>query len=298
MIHALSHAFWDTLQTLPILLAVYLLLEFLESRRITERLAGTVEKIGPAAGALVGCIPQCGFAAAASSLYSQKFLSAGTLIAVFLSTSDEALPILLASPDGWDKVIPLLAAKLILAIGAGYLFQWTLFRKETSVPGEASIQETIDHDCCGHHSHTPGKWAVLWQAVRRTLHIGVFLLITSAVVELAVHGLGEDLLNKLLLNGSVFQPLLTALMGLIPGDFDPAVFGGESELRRGCGGAGHRGRVWVPGAGERMQRLESHRENRGVHLPGGGGRRHGPPADCGVRIWNAKTQQACLKTPG
>lgn len=217
MIHALSHAFWDTLQTLPILLAVYLLLEFLESRRITERLAGTVEKIGPAAGALVGCIPQCGFAAAASSMYSQKFLSAGTLIAVFLSTSDEALPILLASPDGWDKVVPLLAAKLVLAIGAGYLFQWTLFRKETSVPGEASIQETIDHDCCGHHSHTPGKWAILWQAVRRTLHIGVFLLVTSAVVELAVHGLGEDLLNKLLLNGSVFQPLLTALIGLIPG---------------------------------------------------------------------------------
>lgn len=218
MTHALSHAFLDTLQTLPILLIVYILLEYLEARQITKKMADKMEKIGPAAGALVGCIPQCGFAAAASSMYSRKFLSAGTLIAVFLSTSDEALPVLLAAPEGWSKVIPLLAAKLVLAIAAGYLFQLTVFRKETTAPGQLdTIQQTIDHDCCGHHSHTPGKWAILGQAVRRTLQIGLFLFVIMAVIEIAIHLLGEDLLNRILLNGSIFQPLLTALIGLIPG---------------------------------------------------------------------------------
>lgn len=218
MIHALSHALFDTLQTLPILLVVYILLEYLEARQVTKKMADKMEKIGPAAGALVGCIPQCGFAAAASSMYSRKFLSAGTLIAVFLSTSDEALPVLLAAPEGWSKVVPLLAAKLILSIVAGYLFQFTIFRKETTSPGSLdSLQETIDHDCCGHHSHTPRKWAILWQAIRRTLQIGLFLFLIMAVIEFAIEGIGEDALNQILLNGSIFQPLLTALIGLIPG---------------------------------------------------------------------------------
>lgn len=218
MIHAVSHALLDTLQALPILFLVYLLLEYLESRGAVQTLANRIEKVGPAAGALVGCIPQCGFAAAASSMYSQGLLSAGTLVAVFLSTSDEAIPVLLASPEGIGSVLPLLAAKLILSIAAGYLFQVTLFRREPAAAGKmGNMQEEVDEECCGHHSHTPGKWAVLWQALRRTLQVGAFLAVTMMAVELAVHWLGEDRLSTFLLNGSVFQPFLTALIGLIPG---------------------------------------------------------------------------------
>ena len=100
ILHALEHAFLDTIRMVPFLLAAFLALEALEhySNNYMNRILGKVGKAGPVVGALFGCVPQCGFSVAAANLYSGGVITLGTLLAVFLSTSDEAVLILLGNP--------------------------------------------------------------------------------------------------------------------------------------------------------------------------------------------------------
>ncbi|MGI5894990.1 MAG: putative manganese transporter [Candidatus Merdivicinus sp.] len=221
VLHALSHSLEHILLTIPILFLVYLLMEFLESRM--ERWQHTIARlrgIGPAAGAAAGCIPQCGFSAAAASLYSRGFLTGGTLIAVFLSTSDEAIPVMLANLSGWQQIAALIGIKLVLAVAAGYLLDATVFRKETVTAVPAAHTHTHTKTDCCHTEKDPFRSPLgnlIWHALLRTLQVTLFLIVTTFVIELAFHLIGEDRLHALLLNGSPLQPLLTALIGLIPG---------------------------------------------------------------------------------
>lgn len=222
-VHALEHAFehsvLDTLQMIPILLAVYLLMEFLEKKMGKwQHSTAHLHQFGPIAGALAGCIPQCGFSAAAASLYSQGFLTGGTLVAVFLSTSDEAIPVMMASRDGWKQIAALLGAKIILAAIAGYLLQYTVFRKQSPLSASVHSQQHGSHRCCQECARFRSPIAnAIWNAVRRTIQVSVFIAITILAVETIIHMIGEDQLNRFLLQGSILQPLLTALIGLIPG---------------------------------------------------------------------------------
>ena len=131
MLHILAHvvpeAFFDVLKTVPLLLVVYALLYYIENRLTnTPALLSRAAQFGPVVGALAGTIPQCGFSAAAAALFSAGYLAPATLVAVFLATSDEAVPVLLAGGVGAAQVVLLLALKFAIAVIGGYILKKTV----------------------------------------------------------------------------------------------------------------------------------------------------------------------------
>ena len=133
MTDAILDAVLDTLKTLPFLYVVYFLILFLQSRVNIGLIVGKSErKYGPILGAILGSIPQCGFSAACAELYGAGVIGAGTLISVFLATSDEAVPVLLSHPGQFPQVVLLLGCKLVIAILFGYLLTHTVFRREAA----------------------------------------------------------------------------------------------------------------------------------------------------------------------
>ncbi|MGM9612947.1 MAG: putative manganese transporter [Butyricicoccus sp.] len=208
LLHAILHSLEDVIKSAPILLVVYAVLYWLEHKmRAAPTLLEKAQKVGPVIGGLAGSVPQCGFSAAASALFAEGFLHPATLVAVFLATSDEAVPLLLSGGMAKETLL-LLAAKLVLAVVGGYLLQWTIFRK--SLRSQAPVRVDISHhgDCCGSSVVS----AIVW----RTVHTCLFLLGIMVVINLAVELVGEDTIGSLLLGGSLLQPVLCAVIGLIP----------------------------------------------------------------------------------
>lgn len=209
MFDVLADSCLDILKTVPILLAAYALTHILETRmRAAPLLPEKMRRLGPCFGALAGLIPQCGLSAAAVTLYNSGYLTPQVLVAVFISTSDEAIPLLLASPEAGRNILLLISCKIALAVTGGYLLGCTLFRGCKVRRGRVSVA-TGTHSSC---SASPVR-AVL----RRTARTAVFLLVTMLAIHLAAYRAGEDALSSLLLSGSALQPALCALIGLIPG---------------------------------------------------------------------------------
>ena len=209
LLHAISHSLEDVIKSAPILLVVYAVLYWLEHKmRAAPALLEKTQKVGPVIGGLAGSVPQCGFSAAASALFAEGFLHPATLVAVFLATSDEAVPLLLAGGLAQETLL-LLITKLVLAIVGGYLLQWTVFRNglRQAAPVKMDVSHHGDH-CCGPSVVS----AIVW----RTVHTCLFLLGIMIVINLAVELVGEDTIGSLLLGGSLLQPVLCACIGLIP----------------------------------------------------------------------------------
>jgi hypothetical protein len=225
----------DTLKMAPILFAVYLALEYVEARW-QQRMVDAVErsgKVGPLVAAAGGAIPQCGFSVMASALYTQRLLTMGTIVAVYLATSDEALPILLSQPSQAHVVLPVIAIKVGLAVAGGYLVD-VLMRSENRRRAQIGRDRqeaereavrigeqtcTCDGTRASCVCEQTGKveWKeVLWSATKRTAEIFLYLLATSIVLGLLMSWIGQENLSRLLLSHSIFQPVLAAIIGLIP----------------------------------------------------------------------------------
>ena len=212
MLHTLSHifseAFFDVLKTVPLLLVVYALLYYIDNRLTnTPALLSRAARFGPVVGALAGTIPQCGFSAAAAALFSAGYLAPATLVAVFLATSDEAVPVMLAGGASVPQVVLLLVVKFSIAVIGGYILRYTVFRGHRA-PDEKLEIEMSPCDC----SAGSPVWSVIWHTVKTAL----FLFAVMFLLNFAVHLIGEDVLASLLLSDSIFQPLLCAVLGLIP----------------------------------------------------------------------------------
>ena len=200
----------DCAKLIPFLFFAFLLLEALEhhaSEKINTALASS-GKAGPAVGSLLGCIPQCGFSVFSANLFSNGVITLGTLIAVFLSTSDEAVIIMLSHPDRKGEILKLLAVKVVIAIIFGYLID-LIFRNHK---GPEKHIEDHCRDCGCHDEHS----GIFKPAVKHTLKTLVFLLIIVFILNFLVEWIGIDGLSKLMLNNSVLQPFVAALIGLIP----------------------------------------------------------------------------------
>ena len=208
LIHSGLHALEETAKLLPFLFVAYLLMEYLE-HHAAAKMEGLLRAIGPAGplvGAVLGCIPQCGFSATASNLYAAGLVSRGTLLAVFLSTSDEALPLLLGHGNAGSEIGKLLLSKLLIGIVAGFVVD-ALLRK-FGKPRE--LTDLCEH--CGCHDHGGIVRPVLWH----TLRIALFCLVLNFLLHLGFDLLGQERLASLLLSGSWAQPFLAALVGLVP----------------------------------------------------------------------------------
>ena len=215
ILDALLDALIDGVKMLPFLYLAYLLIEWLErhhGERIENALAGGGQW-GFLPGALLGCVPQCGFSAVASNLYASRVITPGTLLAVFIATSDEAIPLLAAEPSQWSSLVLLIVCKVIFAIAGGALLDMPLRRilPHSLYGGYAGSADDVD--CHEEHEEHSG---IFLAALRHTLEIFVFILVFSFLIGLVFESVGEDVLVSALGGMGIFQPMLTALVGLIP----------------------------------------------------------------------------------
>lgn len=211
MIDVLLDTAIDALKTLPFLFVAYLVIEFVE-HRAAEKFALWLTKFGKAGsfvGALLGVVPQCGFSVVAANLYANRIITGGTLLAVFLSTSDEAIPVLLSHPESAGRILPLILSKVLLATVAGLVLDYSGVLKTSKADSEAVVEE---HS----HCHTEGHNGILKSALHHTLETFLFLVLVMLVLNFVIYFIGEETLGRFLMSGSVFQPLLAGLVGLIP----------------------------------------------------------------------------------
>lgn len=220
----MSELFWevleeslaDTARMIPFLYLAYLAIEYLERRhgeRIERLLAGG-GRWGCVPGALLGCVPQCGFSAVASNFYASRVITLGTLMAVYLATSDEAVPMLLAMPEKWGVLAALLAVKVVYALAVGFALDFVVGRLLPASLRGGYTGRADQVDC--HEEHEGGEGSIWLAAARHTLEIFVFIFLFSLAFGLLVEWVGHDLFAQLLGRLGFAQPLVAALVGLLP----------------------------------------------------------------------------------
>lgn len=244
ILNALLEALIDCLKIFPVLFFVYLLIEYLTHKK-QEKFLNIVKKnskFGPLVGATIGCIPQCGFSVVLADMFNHKLVGIGTLIAVFVATSDEAIPILLGHPDRYLTILGILLFKLIFAIIFGYLFYLVfsliskaIHKKENLATTGASLNSEeylhnhncqIDEEHSHKHNHTHSHDIsspcdccsdnIFVSALKHSLIIILYVLIANITINLIFAFVGEDALVKALSVSPVLQIVLAPLIGLIP----------------------------------------------------------------------------------
>ena len=245
----------DTLTLLPFLFLTYVAMEALEhsAEGKAERMIRQAGTAGPAFGALLGAIPQCGFSAIAGTLYAGRLITAGTLVAVILSTSDELIPVFVAHGAHMEQLLWIIVTKVIIGMVVGFAADAVLRALHRTGDGHPHIRELCQraHCHCGDmdevreegasdaaldaHSHAHGHghahdhahagkvqgrgqrlWHILRSALVHTLQVTVFIAIITFVCGLVIEGAGHDVIASALGSQPVLATLLAALVGLIP----------------------------------------------------------------------------------
>ena len=197
----------DALKLLPFLFLAYLAMECLEhwTGGKMQEIVKKSGKAGPAIGGLLGIFPQCGFSAAAANLYAGRIITMGTLIAVFLSTSDEMLPIMISENVALSMIGKILLLKVIFALAAGFLVDFLLHRK---------VEMQIGQLCERHHCHCEkGIWR---SAFHHTWKIFLYIIVVSLILNFAIALIGEETLAALVQGKPALSLFLSALVGMIP----------------------------------------------------------------------------------
>lgn len=213
-------AICDSFAVLPFLFVIFLLVEFFEfyfSNKVNKFMK-TAKRTGPLIGSTAAIIPQCGFSVIASTLYVRRFITKGTLIAIYLATSDEAIPVLLSNPSAYHYVFPVILTKLLIAIPAGYLVDF-IFKQNDLVEEENSDEhiEDVETGCCKHELLTHHRRELLIHPIKHTLHTFVFILLITLVLN---YFISVDFISSFYSSNmtayKIVQPVITAIIGLIP----------------------------------------------------------------------------------
>ena len=210
MLDSLLDALLDTLKVLPFLLFTFILLELLEHKmtKKNEKILSKTKKGGSVIGGLLGALPQCGFSSMAANLFSGRVITMGTLIAVFLSTSDEMLPIMISEKVNFLLVLRIIGFKVLVGIIIGFIVD-LIYRKKRE-------EHEHIHDLCEHDHCDCEHDGIFLASLKHTIKIGLFILIANIVIGLIIFKVGEDRLSNLLLNHNVLTYFLASLIGLIP----------------------------------------------------------------------------------
>lgn len=196
----------DALKLLPFLFLTFLIIEYIEHKVNSEKIIKKMRNYGPFLGGLLGAFPQCGFSVSATNFYITRVISLGTLIAVYLSTSDEMLPIMLAQGVDGFTIFKIISLKVIIGIIFGLMIDFFLRRKKQNI----EIKELCDHENCD-CSHS-----IILSSLKHTLNILVFLFIISFVLNTCFYYLGEELISKIFLKNNPLSSLISSIVGLIP----------------------------------------------------------------------------------
>ena len=237
-VEILLHAVKDTLPLLPWILILYVIIQLVESKVDMRKVNDLGGKLGPVVGAATGLIPQCGFSVMAAKFFERKYITVGTLLAIFMATSDEAFILMLGSGKGAVWVLPMLAVKIIVGIAVGYAADGVMklagrgqvrmempktFDKQPETVHEYFIQQYLEErevnaNCsCGreHSGDNPWKNYLLYPFLH-ALRVAAFIFLVNFVLTAVIHSVGEDKFASFM-NGSRFlQPFVACAIGLIP----------------------------------------------------------------------------------
>ena len=212
MTEILLDAIIDSVKILPFLFITYLIMEYIE-HKMSEKSKITIKKAGkwgPLLGSTVGIIPQCGFSASATNLYSARMISLGTLMAVYLSTSDEMIPVFISEKVPILTLVKILAIKFVIGIIFGFIIDFIL-RIKNKEKQEEKIEEICEHEHC--HCDENG---IFKSAIKHTLNILIYIFVITLLINLIVEWVGEDNIATFVGNHAILGPAISSLIGLIP----------------------------------------------------------------------------------
>ena len=199
----------DVLKLIPFLFIAFLLLEYIEHKMSDKNQKYLINntKLGPLVGGLLGSFPQCGFSAMATRLFSSRVITLGTLIAVYLSTSDEMLPIMLSNGTNVLIILKIIGIKIIVGIILGYIID-LIYQKKLDYNHEI-------HDMC-HDDDCHCEKGILISSIHHTLNIVLYLFIVTLIINIIIYFVGEDSINSFLQNNGILTYFVSSLVGLIP----------------------------------------------------------------------------------
>lgn len=216
-------ALFDSLKILPFLFITYLIMEYLEHKTgdFTSKIVEKTEYFGPLWGGLIGVFPQCGFSSAASNLYAGRVITLGTLIAIYLSTSDEMVPLFISEQFPVITMIQILAIKALIGVIAGFIIDFVVHAYHKAHNKSINDPIRIDALCEKEHCHCDddedtGFFGIVKSAFVHTFHIFVFVLVLTLVLNFAITLIGEDKLAVLLKTSPIISHVLAGIVGLIP----------------------------------------------------------------------------------
>lgn len=214
MLDIFLDALIDSVKLIPFLLVTYLIMEYIEHKTTnkTKKVIKQSGKLGPVFGGILGIFPQCGFSAAASSLYAGRVITLGTLISIYLSTSDEMLPILISEAVDVKIILRILAIKAFVGILFGFIIDFFI---NLRIRDNFQEKELKIHDIC-EHGHCNCDKKILIPAIKHTIQITLFLFIISVVLGMLIKFIGEDNFSSLILNKPIIGQIISGLIGLIP----------------------------------------------------------------------------------
>lgn len=201
----------DTLKLIPFLFITYLIMEYIE-HKTSEKVKDTIQKsgkFGPLLGAIVGIFPQCGFSVSATNLYAARVITLGTLISVYLTTSDEMLPILLTEAVPATTISSILAIKLLIGIIAGFSIDAI-----ARIIGKEKNEQKIEEICEEEHCHC--EEGIITSAIKHTLNIVIFIFLITLVLNGVITMIGEDTIASIVSQNSILGPIIAGIIGLIP----------------------------------------------------------------------------------
>ncbi len=224
MLEIIEETLIDAVKLLPFLFITYLIMEYIEHKmgHKTKSAIKKSGKWGPIIGSILGVFPQCGFSVSATNLYAGRVITLGTLIAVYLSTSDEMLPIFISEAVSPVIILKILGIKLIIGMIAGVILD--LFvnliiknknKKIVQQNEEGSEEDEIGHMCEEEHCHC-NESGILKSAIHHTLSILVFIVLITFIINTVVYFVGEETIAGWILNKPVIGPVIASLIGLIP----------------------------------------------------------------------------------
>ena len=211
ILEILEHSAIDTIKLLPFLFVTYLILEYIE-HKTSDKVKETIKKsgkFGPLIGSVLGIFPQCGFSVSATNLYATRVITLGTLISVYLTTSDEMLPILITEAVPISIILQILGIKFIIGMIAGFIIDFVI-RKTHKEEQNEHIGEFCEHEHC--HCEE-GIWK---SAIKHSINILIFIFIVTVIINAIIHLVGEETIAKIVSHNIVLGPMIAGLVGLIP----------------------------------------------------------------------------------
>lgn len=211
MLEVIEDALMDSIKLLPFLFITYLLMEYIE-HKTSEKAKEAIKKsgkFGPLYGSILGAFPQCGFSVAATNFYAARVITLGTLIAVYLSTSDEMLPIFISESVPLTTILIVIGIKIVIGMIAGFIIDFVLRKRN-----KGACEEQIVDLCEKEHCHCEN--GILKSSIKHTLNIFVFILLITLVINTLIYFIGEETLSNFILNKPIIGPIIAGLIGLIP----------------------------------------------------------------------------------